>query len=58
MTLHAQWSAQSGLWVLRGKLQLHSGLFKCYLTSGGRTQKQMVYISLLGITDITLPSPR
>ena len=38
--------------------ELFDNTIKCYLTSSGRTQKQMVYISLLGITDITLPSPR
>ena len=29
---HMAWSPQSGLWILKGKLHLHSGLFKlvCY----------------------------
>ena len=47
-----------GLWVTKGHLHLHAGLFTCYLTVGNIKKNQMVYINVLGITDIQLGSPR
>jgi hypothetical protein len=51
-------SPQSGLWVLKGKLHFHTGLFKCILKLNGKEQTQLLYLNLLGAHEVTLPSPR
>ena len=51
------WSPQTGLWLLGGKLKLHSGVFTCLLRSVGRNiTKQMVRIKF--IEPIYLIPPR
>ena len=51
------WSPQSGLWVLAGNLQLHSGVSSCSLRlPSGETRKQLVSINF--IKPIVLIPPR
>ena len=56
------WSPQTGLWILEGKLHLHSGMFTCKLTVPGTkksiTQTQRIFIKLIGGGETTLISPR
>ena len=50
------WSHQTGLWVIRGNLQFHSGVLTCSLSlPGGKTKKQMLTINLINPPDLTPP---
>ena len=42
------WSPQTGLWLLGGRLVLHSGMFSCLLSRPGyNDSKQMVQINFI-----------
>ena len=49
-----EFSSQTGLWVLKGRLHLHSGLLQCYLKLNGKEQKQLLYLNLLGEHEVVL----
>ena len=51
-------SPQTGLWVLKGRLHFHTGLFRCHLKLDGKEQTQLLFLNLLGAYEVALPSPR
>ena len=53
-----EFSPQSGLWVLKGRLHFHTGLLQCHLKLNGKEQTQLLYLNLLGEHEVVLPSPR
>ena len=53
-----EFSNQTGLWVMKGKLHYHTGLLTCQLELGNKKQTQFLYLNLLGEHEVTLPSPR